>query len=151
MTSAPILVYDAADPNVAVVSYSTTQRARREYYSIPAARALPGPVQLTISASPVTSPGSAVATVVPPSGVAVRFAEVLQNARQVRNLYAHAPYQVPVPMAAGSIVGGESVAPTAAGLYVARVIDQQERVGYSDPIYVAIYVGADGRMAKAPR
>lgn len=63
------------------------------------------------------------------------------------HLYAHVPYQVAVPVSPRAIIGGEPVAPTVAGFYVARVIDAQERVGYSDPLYV----GPDGRIGAAAR
>lgn len=125
VTSAPILVYGSNEVPELL--------GRTLYYSIPAARALPGSVQLTLSGSPVSSSGGATATVTPPEGTVVRFAEVLQNTRQVKNLFNQAPFTTPIPLTNG---GAQAISTSPSGFYMARVIDEQERVGYSDPFYV---------------
>lgn len=127
--SAPILIYAPTEvPEL---------QGRTMYYSIPAAKALPGSVKLSFNGSPVSSPRSASATVNPPAGINVRFAEVIQNTRQVKNMFAQAPFTATVPLVNGrQIVGSQTISISALGLYIARVIDQQERVGYSDPVYV---------------
>ena len=112
VTSAPILVYVPKD-------LAAPDPQRILYYSIPAARALPGTVQLSLTGNASSSGGNAKATVTPPAGTKVRFAEVLQNTVQVKNMFDQAPYTTPVQLTNG--------------FYVARVIDEQERVGYSDP------------------
>lgn len=126
VTSAPILIYNPTEiPDL---------QGRTMYYSIPAAKALPGSVRLSLNGpiSPRTT-----ATVNPPAGTSVRFAEVLQNTRQVKNMYAQAPFTTSIPLVNGRrIVGSQEISTNASGFYVARVIDQQERVGYSDPIYI---------------
>jgi hypothetical protein len=129
VTSAPILIYSATQvPEL---------DGRTLYYSIPAAKALPGSVGLKLNGSPVASPGTATATVIPPSGNIVRFAEVLQNTRQVKNMFAQTPFTTRVPLTNGeAIVGDQVISTSASGFYMARVIDEQERVGYSDPVYI---------------
>lgn len=130
VTSAPILVYSSTE--------APELKERTMYYSIPAAKALPGTVKLSLNGSPVLSPSSATATVNPPAGTAVRFAEVLQNTRQVKNMFDRAPFTTAIPLSNGkSIIGGQKISASASGFYVARVIDEQERVGYSDPIYIS--------------
>lgn len=126
--SAPIIVY--------AVGKAPELFGRTLYYSIPAAKALPGAVALRLSGSPVVAP--ATATVVPPAGTTVRFAEVLQNTRLVNDVFMPAPYSCQVPMVNGRIInGGQIISTTADGFYVGRIIDSQERVGYSDPIFVS--------------
>ncbi len=125
VTSAPILVYASNEVPELL--------GRTLYYSIPAAKALPGTVQLTLSGSPVSSSGGAKATVTPPEGTAVRFTEVLQNTRQVKNMFNQAPFTTPIPLTNG---GAQAISTSPSGFYMARVIDEQERVGYSNPIYV---------------
>lgn len=129
VTSAPILVYGPDEvPDL---------QGRTLYYSIPAARALPGTVKLSLSGSPVSSSSGATATVKPPLGTAVRFAEVLQNTRLVKNMFNQAPLTTPLPLTNGKqIIGYQEISTSASGFYMARVIDEQERVGYSDPLYV---------------
>jgi len=129
--SAPILVYSPQEvPEL---------QGRVLYYSIPAAKALPGIVGLNLNGSPVSSPSVATATVNPPVGTAVRFAEVLQNTRQVKNMFNQAPFTTQIPLINGRIIiGRQVISVSASGFYIARVIDEQERVGYSDPVYVAL-------------
>ncbi len=122
--SAPILVYNAR--------FKTN--LRRLYYSIPAQHAIPGKVGLSIPGNPLK--GTVTATVTPPSGIAVRFAEVLQNTWEVKNMFNQPPYTTNVPLTNGNqIVGYQVITDDPSGFYMARVIDEQERVGYSDPIY----------------
>lgn len=131
VTSAPILIYAASE-------VPELQR-RTLYYSIPAARALPGTVTLKLTGSPVSSPARATATVQPPQGTAVRFAEVLQNTRLVKNMFNNAPFTTSVPLAnSNNIMGYQAISTSASGFYMGRVIDEQERVGYSDPLYVEL-------------
>lgn len=121
--SAPICVY-------ATGTIPTTM-LRRLYYSIPAYAALVNPT-LSIPNNPTS--GATNATVTAPGGVSVRFSEVLQNTRQVFNGYNANPYTVSVPMGSRSGTNG-TVTSTPNGFYVGRVIDEQERVGYSDPLF----------------
>lgn len=141
VTSAPILIYaSGATP---------TTPFRRTYYSIPAYAAIPESPTLTLTASPVSSPSSAKARVTTNTGRSMRFIEVLQNTRQVWMTFDVASYvtsSVPdaqggfhdkIPMGTRHIYpGDQTVTATAQGFYVGRVIDDQERVGYSDPVYV---------------
>lgn len=123
--SAPLCVYAAGS--------QPSPNLRRIYYSIPSYAALPsGKPSLTISGSPVT--GNRTATVTAPQGTQVRFSEVLQNTRQVGNGFAQSPYNVTVPMGSRNVATG-TISASANGFYVARVIDEQERVGYSDPLH----------------
>lgn len=125
VVSAPIVMYDT--------DQATDLRVL--YYSIPAYKALPGNVGLAINGSPLA--GNASASVTPPTGAAVRFAEVLQNTRQVKNMFNNAPYTTAVPRQIDTSVNGWQISSgNPAGFYVARVIDDGERVGYSDPIFV---------------
>jgi gamma-glutamyltranspeptidase/glutathione hydrolase len=126
VTSAPIVVYGTSDV--------PTPNLRRLYYSIPAYAALPGNVQLAMNGDPTT--GTATASVTAPAGVTVRFNEVLQNTRQAVNGFDTAQLTTSVPMAPRTIIGGEQISASSHGFYVGRIIDSQERVGYSDPIYV---------------
>ena len=129
VTSAPILIYAA--------SAAPTSPFRRTYYSVPAYAQLPNNAQptLTIGGSPTT--GSRTATVTAPAGTQVRFNEVLQNTRQVENGFTLNPFQTTVPMTQRYVMNGQPYNATAAGFYVGRTIDEQERVGYSDPLYFA--------------
>jgi len=131
VTSAPILIYSTNEvPEL---------KRRTLYYSIPAVKALPGTVGLNLNGSPVSSPRIATATVNPPVGTAVRFVEVLQNTRQVKNMFDQAPFTTEIPLInGGHIVGHQVISVSASGFYIARVIDEQERVGYSDPVHIAL-------------
>lgn len=125
--SAPVVVYASdAEP---------TKNLHRLYYSIPAAKALPGRPLLKLSGSPTTS-SSASATVTAPANTSVRFSEVLQNTRQVANGFTSSPFTVGVPMVDRKIIGGQITSSSPEGFYVGRVIDENERVGYTDPVYV---------------
>lgn len=122
--SAPISVY-AQDG-----SEAGTDLTRRSYYSIPARQALPGPVTLSMPASPVESqPVQAVARASSP----VRFLEVLQNTRSAGLGFSAASYTTAVPMRPKVIVGGQKVSAHPHGFYLARAIDDRGRVGYSEP------------------
>jgi gamma-glutamyltranspeptidase/glutathione hydrolase len=127
VTSAPILVYGTSD--------NPAPMLRRLYYSVPAYAALPGAVQLALNGNPASG-GSASASVTAPAGVSVRFNEVLQNTRQVVNGFATSQLTTSLPMGTRTIIGGQQISASAHGFYVGRVIDSQERVGYSDPIYL---------------
>jgi hypothetical protein len=126
VTSAPIVVYGTND--------QPTPMLRRLYYSIPAYAALPGTVSLTLAGDPSVAPTTA--TVTAPAGTTVRFNEVLQNTRQVVQGFATSQLQASVPMAAREIIGQQVESASPHGFYVGRVIDSQERVGYSDPVYI---------------
>jgi hypothetical protein len=129
VTSAPMVVHQHSQ-------HPLFGKQRILYYSIPAAKALPGTVQLQLS-STGTSVTDRQATVIPPAGTQVRFAEVLQNTRLVKNLFNQTPLTTTIPLTNNQeIIGHEKVSTSSTGFYVGRVIDQQERVGYSDPIYL---------------
>jgi gamma-glutamyltranspeptidase/glutathione hydrolase len=127
VVSAPTVVYEA--------SANPTPVLRRLYYSVPAYAVMPGAVNLSLSGSPVSST-SATATVTPPAGTQVRFSEVIQNTRSVGNGFTRSPYTVGIPMPPRTTAGGQLTTAAANGFYVGRVIDEQERVGYSDPVFV---------------
>jgi hypothetical protein len=135
VTSAPIIVYDTNEQTNA--GLSGFDYSRVHYFSISARLALPGTVGITLSGSPVA--GAATATVVPPAGTTqVRFAEVLQNTYLAGNLFSNATGSVPIPLRNGQLImNATTVNTVASGFYVARVVDDNERMGYSDPVYVA--------------
>ena len=128
VTSAPTLVYGASE--------QATSMMRQHFYSIPASKALPVRVALKLTGSPVSAPASSRAVVSANLSVPVRFAEVIQNTRQAGLEFDQASASVKVPMQSTSIIGGQVVDAKAAGFYVGRVIDSNERVGYSDPVFV---------------
>jgi len=125
--------------------YETNQsKALRNsnYYVIPANKALPGIIFVSINGNP--SLGNATLTVTPPVGTDVRFAEAFQNTKLVYNgtksqfiQKLSNPYLVSLPTTNYTTAGGEIVNPETTGFYIARIIDTQERVGYSDPIYMS--------------
>lgn len=127
VVSAPIVIYEANEPD-------RTEPQRTHYYSVPASAALPEEVRLELNGSPVDGP--AVATVTA-GGSPKRFMEVLQNTRQADLGFDVAELSVSVPMKPREIIGGQRIAADAAGFYVGRVIDDDGRVGYSDPIHVS--------------
>lgn len=126
--SAPVAIKTA--------SAKPTPSLHRLYYSVPASRAMSQQPTLTLSGSPVASAG-ATAKVSSKSDSAVRFSEVIQNTRQVANGFNTSPFSVRVPMKPRVIVGGQQTSATPDGFYVGRVIDEKERVGYSDPVFVS--------------
>lgn len=126
VTSAPIIVY----PNGLVAS----TRLRRLYQSIPAYAALPVNPTLSLSGSPVD--GAVTATVLAPDGMVPRFSEVLQNTRLAGIGYGKTSFQTAVPMGQKQYLATTTTS-LANGYYVGRIIDEQERVGYSDPLYFA--------------
>ncbi|MDR3707750.1 MAG: hypothetical protein P4L33_05595 [Capsulimonadaceae bacterium] len=134
VVSAPILIYDKEEQT------DDIRAARIHYYSIPARMALHGQVGLILKGSPLAS--GATATVVPPQGTRVRFAEVLQNTYQVENFYDSEERTTEIPRhpTPGNVIYEDNqhgVNTPASGFYVGRVIDEDEHVGYSDPVYVS--------------
>jgi len=127
VVSAPVLVYDRAE--------QPSPMLRRQYYSVPAARVLPDPVRLSIQGRPSAITRASVTVGVPP-GVDVRFADILHNTRQAGIGYSRSTWTVTVPQSPSTIIGGQVVSSVPGGFYVGRVIDENERVGYSDPIFV---------------
>ena len=119
--SAPILVLDeASQPGY-----------RQTYYSVPAHKALPGAVRLSVAAG--RGRGTRLACVLPPHASTVRFAEILHNAALVRNFFRDpSPLALPQSAEDGSVAGR-----TAWGFTVGRVTDDKFRVGYSDAVYAA--------------
>lgn len=120
VTGAPILVYR---------SPQEAGRDRQDWYSIPAARSLPRPVRLAVA------PDRRSATVDSP-GTDARFIELLQNTRSAGRLIDAAASPFPIPVTRSTIVGPQDVTIPASGFYVGRVISTDERVGYSDPIWL---------------
>lgn len=128
--SAPILVY-GVDEQASGFEFSRTK-----YRSVAARLALPGKVSLKFSGHPVRD-GRATVTVEPPSGTTVRFADVLQNNFLVETQFGSAEKPIKVPLTKGTKTMSESPVDTPTiGFYMTRVIDESERVGYSDPVYV---------------
>jgi len=107
---------------------------------VPEHKALPGNVSVSMQGNPALS--GATMTISPPDGVTVRFAEALQNTKLILNgtqsqfiQHLATPYSVSVPTASYTVVGGEVVNPDRIGFYMGRIIDDEERVGYSDPVW----------------
>lgn len=133
VTSAPILMYDAQT--------QTTPMMRTHFYSIPASRALNVRPTLTANGTNLGAQGTTVTAAVPtgtrkaPIHVKPRFIEVLQNTRQAKIAFDSMSVRT-TPMQPRLIVGGQTIAAAPNGFYVARLIDDQERVAYSDPITI---------------
>lgn len=143
------LLYDTAGSMVKSVwgapicAYAVNQSASLRncsYYAVPEQKVLPGNVSVSMQGNPALS--GATMTISPPDGVTVRFAEALQNTKLILNgtqsqfiQYLATPYSVSVPTASYTVVGGEVVNPDRIGFYMGRIIDDQERVGYSDPVW----------------
>ena len=134
--SAPILIPDPeAQPGL-----------RTLYYSLPARQSLPGTVKITLNGSPLGGK-TAEARVVAPLGVTPQFSEVLFNGEVLKNFLTAPPVPLTVPVRVDRATvtpDGANVIPVGAikggtewGFYEARVTDQNYRVGYSDPIYLA--------------
>ena len=130
VTGAPVLVY----PKTQYIGSDM----RRTYYSIPADKALGANPTLKVSGTPARAGASSSASVTTPNQVNARFVDVIQNTREVQRGYDTSSLRAKVPLANGSVlVGGQRVSSAPYGYYVARVIDDQERVGYSDPVAVS--------------
>jgi gamma-glutamyltranspeptidase/glutathione hydrolase len=110
VVGAPTIVYPNASPT----------NVRVDYYSIPASAALPGPVGLSLS----TLSGKLSATIRCPSGDSALFADLIADTTQVSDTHDASPAPIAVPATQGMF-------------YIARVIDQNKCVGYSNPIYIA--------------
>lgn len=124
--SAPIVLYTSADV--------TASQLRRGYYSIPAAKALPAGVRIALTNRQAVATGGATATVTSDLGTAARFVDVLQNTREAARGYDVRSVSAAVSIGQRTISGGQVVKPAAQGFYVGRVIDGDERVGYSLPV-----------------
>ena len=61
---------------------------------------------------------------------------MLQNTRQAKNGFSTPTLTASVPMPAHPVIGGQQESAAANGFYVGRIIDEQEHVGYSDPVYI---------------
>ena len=124
VTSAPVCIY----PN----GYSTDLKSF--YYSIPESHSLA--TSPTISVNGITaSVGNVAAN--------PRFVEVIQNTREVKNMFNHSPYNCTYPLDLSNVKRGKSInwdLPNSsykkAGFYIARVIDNNENVSFSDPVLV---------------
>lgn len=128
--SAPIVVY-GTDEQATGFAFTRTK-----YRSVAARLVLPGSVAIALSGSPTN--GKATAMVTPPAGVSVRFTDVLQNGFQVASPFTPPRTAVPIPLKNGTKIMDQTIVDTpASGFYVGRVIDERERIGYSDPVYVA--------------
>lgn len=116
------------------------------YYSVPAHKALPGAVKISLAGRPIGG-RTARASIVPPPRTQTQFSEVLFNGEILKNFLAEAPATLDVPRRRRSAVRtpdgtvalpvGEIKSGTEWGFYMARVTDAQYRVGYSDPVFVA--------------
>ena len=122
--SAPICIYPSG--------YSTDLKLF--YYSIAEGRALGTKPTLTVNATSATVNNVAAYP---------RFVEVLQNSREVKNMFNHTPYTCTYPLDSNAILRGRSLdwdLPNSSykktGFYVARVIGENEKVSYSDPVWV---------------
>lgn len=138
VTSAPILVLEPSStmPRIAWDTYSY----RRLYYSIPERNKITGTIPTPIfTANPVVQLGSQSTISYPPGNI--RFMELLQNTHQAGNMgepNGHTQTTLYVPITQSRtprIVQGQTISTEPWGFYVTRVIDSEERVGYSDPVY----------------
>jgi hypothetical protein len=111
VVSAPILVYTTV----------SSSNLRIDYYSIPAANSLAGTVSLSLTAS--AAAGQMTATITPPTGTNVLFSDLICDSTVIQNTFDHSPAPASVQTVSGTF-------------YVARIIDQNKMVGYSDPVYV---------------
>ncbi len=128
VVSAPILVYRN--------TVGVTPRMRQHFYSVPAYKWLQDKVSLTFSGNPAHGSVQASVSVVG-NARKLRQVEVIQNTRALGARLEVVSATFAAPMTAHKIVGGEIAQVSAAGFYVARVIDESERVAYSDPVYFA--------------
>ncbi len=124
--SAPVLVYPSR--------VGVTPRMRQHFYSVPASKWLRSEVSMAFTGNPAVGPVEATVSV-PGNGKKLRQIEVIQNTRPLGAKLEVESATFRAPMTSHRIVGGEVVQANARGFYVARVIDDQERVAYSDPIY----------------
>lgn len=118
--SAPILVYDTDPPPGSPLLY----------YSVPAGHALPGKVGLAIT--------NGRATVSAPPGVAPRLVDLLHDQNLVKTVGS---VRVGDPVTLAEDAGLKTTDDNYAdvkdhGLYVGRIIDDRNRVGFSDPVFV---------------
>lgn len=129
VTSAPIVVYSQdAEP---------TDMLRKTYYSIPARQAMPGRVSLNIQGDPKRLDFTARGTVSARTTQPFRFLEILQNTRLVERQYNQRSATVALPLRNGMLaLGGQRIVARPDGFYVGRIIDENERVGYSDPVWI---------------
>ncbi|RYG94650.1 MAG: hypothetical protein EON58_15795, partial [Alphaproteobacteria bacterium] len=136
--SAPIAVLDPlTQPGFATL-----------YYSIPSHKSLPGDVKMTLAGRPTTAqPAKLVIATAKPPRTQVQFSEVLFNNEILKNFLTEVPTPLQVPQqrnitvrspdGAVALLAGEIKGGTEWGFYMTRVTDTQNRVGYSDPIYIA--------------
>ena len=121
--SAPILIYDSVVP--------PGNRIPLLYYSVPAGHALPGKVSLSVA--------NGVARLSVPAGVTPRLVDLLHDQNIVKTVHSA---QVGAPVTLDEdpetkTTDDNYLDPEDFGLYVERVIDSQDRVGFSDPVYVS--------------
>jgi len=109
---------------------------RQHFYSVPASKWLNADVDLSFSGNPVNGVVQ-VSVSVPGNDKKFRQVEVIQNTRPLGAKLEAVTASFRAPMDPHRIVGGEIAQASAHGFYVARVIDSQERVAYSDPVYFA--------------
>lgn len=123
--SAPILIYNMPLPPASIVP--------ELYYSVPANHALPGRVGFSIS--------NGQANLSVPSGVTPRFVDLLHDQNIVKTVNtAHVGTPIPLDEDADLKMTDDNYYDAQDfGLYVERVIDDQDRVGFSDPVYVTVY------------
>lgn len=121
VTSAPILLYQHLDQ---------VGRDRPDWYSVPASRALAGEVL-------VRSTGRARDGIhVQGPNANLRFLDLLQNTRSGGRAFDRGSHSFGRPTRQSEIVGPERVTVPTAGFYVGRAISSDERVAYSDPVWV---------------
>lgn len=124
VVSAPVVVYGANEK-------LRTTNQRTHYYSIPAARALP--TNPTLSLTGDATQGNATLTAAHP----MRFVEILQNTRSAKLSFDTAIATNALSALSRTIVGNQKITTDSAGFYVGRIIDSNERVAYSDPVYIS--------------
>jgi hypothetical protein len=152
MTAGGRTIASVLSAPIIFVSKDAQPGFRPLYYSIPASKALPARVKITLRGNPVRDTNAS-AKVVVPQGIDPQFSELLFNAEILKNYLTEAPSALPVPVSAKSstrVPDGTVVQPVGAvkggtrwGFYMARVTDKQYRVGYSDPVYF----GPDGDLS----
>lgn len=129
VVSAPIIFYDAGF-RTPYNNYNNNNNRPVLYYSVPATHALPGKVNLSIK--------DMNAEVNPPNGTNIRFVDVLHDTNLVHTFVeTQASYSTSLGPEVHESDDNhfDYVSGSDYGIYVARVIDSQNRVGYSNPIY----------------
>jgi len=100
------------------------------YYSISSAQVLNGNVGLVLEGKPYKGNQASI-NISLPINIKPRYVELLHNNLQVKNFFEDSPFSALIPPYTGWTRDN-----TDWGFYIARVTDIENRVGYSNPIYI---------------